>query len=249
LFVEDEDLLLLDNAGGRAWARAGVGEAAMYAPLASGPSAWLLSHPFITIPLMEMLKRRSVFSVHAGAVAADDRALLLAGPSGAGKTTLTVALVRCGLDFLGDDLAFVSGTEAVGRLLLLPFSDEIDLLDDAADHFPELGSSLAECRPPGWPKHSLRIEDVLDVRLAGVCTPIAGVLLGERSETVAPLLEAVSADVALLELAPNVLLTDPTSSQAHLDALGFLTRSCPWYVLHAGSDVNLTAAAVAALLN
>jgi hypothetical protein len=249
LFVENEDLLLLDSAGGRAWARAGAGEVTMYAARAGGPSTWLLSHPFLTIPLMEMLKRRSVFSVHAGAVADHDRALLLAGPSGAGKTTLTVALARCGLSFLGDDLTFVAATEAVGRLLLLPFADEIDLLDDATYHFPELQSALAEHRPPGWPKHPLRIEDVLDVRLAGVSTPVAGVLLGERAETVAPRLEAVSAEVALLELAPNVLLTDPTSSQAHLDALGYLTRACQWYVLHAGSDLDLTAAAVASVLN
>jgi hypothetical protein len=246
-FVEDQDLLLFDSNDVRAWARLGAGEVTMYAPNAGAGSAWLLSHPFLTIPLMELLKRRSVYSVHAGAVADNDRGMLLAGPSGAGKTTLTLALARLGLGFLGDDLAFLTWT-ANAELRLLPFPDEVDLLRDAVDHFPELRAALDAPRLPGWPKHALRIEDVVDVRLASVCTPVAVVLLGQRASTTGPVLEPTSAEAALLELVPNVLLTEPISSQANLDALGDLTRACPCYILHPGTNLSVTAAAVASLL-
>jgi hypothetical protein len=247
-FVEDQDLLLLDSAAARAWAYPHAGELSMYAPHAGSSSAWLLSHPFLTIPLMEMLKRRSIFSVHAGAVSDQGRAVLLAGPSGAGKTTLTVSLVRHGLAFLGDDLTFVAGAEGDGPLRLLPFADEVDLLPDAADHFPGLRPALAPPRPPGWPKHSLRLEDVTDAQLSEACTPVGVVLLGPRTGRPEPRLEAAPSGAALFELAPNVLLTEPVSSQAHLDALGRLTRQCPCYVLHGGTDLSLTAASLASLL-
>ena len=43
---------------------------------------------------------------------------------------------------------------------------------------------------------------------------------------------------ALLELLPNVLLTEARSSQAHVDALGALVAACPAYRLATGRDFN-----------
>ena len=43
---------------------------------------------------------------------------------------------------------------------------------------------------------------------------------------------------ALLELAPNVLLTEVRSSQAHLDALAELARTCACYRLETGRDFD-----------
>jgi hypothetical protein len=220
----------------------------MYAPHLGSSSAWLLSHPFLTIPLMEMLKRRSIFSVHAGAVSKRGRAILLAGPSGAGKTTLTLSLVRHGMAFLGDDLTFLAGKNGGGPLQVLPFADEVDLLPDAAYRFPELGDALAQPRLPGWPKHALRLEDVTDVELAGSCAPTAVVMLRNRTATPEPRLEVAPSAAAVLELAPNVLLTEPISTQANLDALGRLAGDAPCYFLDAGPDLALTTATVASLL-
>ncbi|HEV3309104.1 MAG TPA: hypothetical protein VG815_01080 [Chloroflexota bacterium] len=47
-------------------------------------------------------------AIHSAAVAADGRALLIAGASGAGKSTLTVELLRHGLSFLSDEAVFLS---------------------------------------------------------------------------------------------------------------------------------------------
>jgi hypothetical protein len=48
----------------------------------------------------------------------------------------------------------------------------------------------------------------------------------------------MSLDEALLELAPNVLLTEATSSRAHLEVLGSLARQCRCYRLEAGRDIE-----------
>jgi hypothetical protein len=51
------------------------------------------------------LHSRGVYAIHAASVAHRGRALVLAGPSGAGKTTLALALAALGLELLSDELA------------------------------------------------------------------------------------------------------------------------------------------------
>jgi hypothetical protein len=51
------------------------------------------------------LYRQGLLAIHAGALVHRGRALVIAGRSGHGKTTLTLALVRAGLAFLSDELA------------------------------------------------------------------------------------------------------------------------------------------------
>lgn len=55
--------------------------------------------------------------VHAGVVVRDGRALLIAGPSGRGKSTLTAALVKRGCAYFSDELAALT---AEGNVLRYP---------------------------------------------------------------------------------------------------------------------------------
>ena len=76
------------------------------------------------LPLLHaMLGACDLYVLHAAAVAWNDRALLLLGESGAGKTTLSLALARSGMSLLGDDLVIVQSTSdcvVVHPLLLKP---------------------------------------------------------------------------------------------------------------------------------
>ena len=202
---------------------------------------WALSHPLFTLALVEMAKRRGLLALHAGGVAVEGRALLLAGGSGAGKSTLTLALVRAGLGFLGDDTVFLAGGGAALRVLAFP--DEVDLAERALAFFPELEAHLA---PPGagMRKRQLRAERVYDAPVVWECAP--SLLLFPRVAGVRETaLTALAPADALLELLPNVLLTDPVSSQAHLDALGDLVARSDCYRLDTGTDL---AGAVAAIV-
>jgi hypothetical protein len=104
-FFDEEDRLYIDYEG-RVRVDGDAGRGSVRISVVDGERAnlWLLSRPMFTLPFVELLKRRGLFSVHAAGVAVDGRAVLIAGPSGAGKSTLAVALTRAGLGFLGDDM-------------------------------------------------------------------------------------------------------------------------------------------------
>jgi hypothetical protein len=108
-------------------------------------AAFLASHLYLTLPLLEILKRHDRFAVHAGGVALGGRAVLFPGASGAGKSTIALACVRAGWELLGDDLVLLRENDD-GRLRVHAFPDEIDLTEDSLRFFPELDIAASALR-------------------------------------------------------------------------------------------------------
>ena len=205
------------------------------AVLSDVPGNVLAAFLFFTIPLMEMMKRRGRFPLHAGCVARDGRGVLLAGTSGAGKSTLTAALVADGWDFLSDDTVFVA--RQAGAITAWGFSDEIDCSDDTAAMLAELRHLVGEPTLAGRPKHPVNVEEAFGVLPVTACRPHALVLpsiSGQRESA----LTAISSSRALRELAPNILLTEQAATQAHFDLLAALVREIPCYSLATGTDLE-----------
>ena len=201
---------------------------------ATGQHLWLASHVMFTLPLVEMLKRRGIFAVHAGAVAIDGRCILFPGITGSGKSTTSISLVRAGMSFLGDDTVFLRSDPAGLRVLAFP--DEIDITDKTARLFPELNAVIDAPRRDGWPKHQLLPEVTYRSDVAWDCAPavLAFPFLALGTPTS---VEPMPQREALLELMPNVPVTDAPSSQAHLDSLADLVRGTRSYRLRLGSDL------------
>jgi hypothetical protein len=192
----------------------------------------LASHPLFTIPLLELCKRRSRHPLHAACVARDGRGLVLPGGSGSGKSTLAIALLRAGCAFLSDDMVFL----AEGGTRVLAFPDELDVTDETARMIPELAGLVGRATTPGRPKHSVRVEEAFATQIDSECRAVA-LVMPRITKRAASRLEPLGADEALLELAPNVLLTEPESSQSHFDALAALAGSVPCYRLETGRDL------------
>lgn len=217
----------------RALCEPGLGRATFSVLEPEAEDLWVLSHPLLSVPLLELCKRRGLFGVHAAGVSLEDRALVLAGTSGSGKSTLSLALARDGFDFLGDDTLFLSRTP---RLRVLAFPDEVDLTEQTVSFFPEIAPWLAP-QPAGWRKRQLRAEEAFGSRIAWECEPAVLVfprVSGQPQSELRP----IDPGEALFELAPNVLLTEPGSSQAHLDALAELARASRCYRLETGRDLG-----------
>ncbi|HKH43925.1 MAG TPA: hypothetical protein VKM72_04600 [Thermoanaerobaculia bacterium] len=236
--------VLFDDAADRIWIGLGPdrravceparGRARLWARHGTGEDLWLLSHPLFTLPLVEMLKRRGLWALHAAGLLWNGKAVVLAGASGAGKSTLTLALVRAGFGFLGDDTLFLK--PGSGGLRLLAFPDEVDLTEETAAFFPELAPLRAEPRREGWRKRRLRAEETYGAPLAAEVAP--GLLVFPRiSGREESALSPMEPGEALIELASNVLLTEPASSQAHLDALAALTAASSCWRLETGRDL------------
>jgi hypothetical protein len=82
--------------------------------------------------------RLGLTCLHAGCVVQNGKAVLLAAPSGVGKSTLTLSLALRGWSLLSDDWTFVS--EAHGVVHVWGMQTSIKLLPDAANYFPSLSS-------------------------------------------------------------------------------------------------------------
>lgn len=84
--------------------------------------------------VLDGLRARGMLAIHAGVVAFDERAVILAGPSGHGKSTLTLALVRAGGTLLTDEMAVIAPDDRT----VLPFPRGIHVRPDTFAMFPEL---------------------------------------------------------------------------------------------------------------
>ncbi|HEX6861749.1 MAG TPA: hypothetical protein VF414_02980 [Thermoanaerobaculia bacterium] len=225
VYDDGRDLLYLEHGNLRVLCEPAAGRVRFSASSLEGEDLWFLSHPLLSVPLMELLKRRGLFGVHAAGASLDGRALVLAGTSGSGKSTLSVALARAGFGFLGDDTLFLDGRH------VLAFPDEIDLTEESVSFFPDLQVNPA---PAGWRKRQLRADTTRIVWESEPAVLVFPRVSGRPRSELLP----IDAGEALLELAPNVLLTEPASSQAHFDALAGLARASRCYRLETGTDLD-----------
>ena len=199
---------------------------------------WLLSRPMFTLPLIETLKRRGLYNLHAAGLCKNGRALLLPGSSGSGKSTLTLALLRAGWGFMSDDMVFLRDE----GLRVLAFPDEIDFTGETA----RLLSFSPQLKLSGGEKYQLTAE-ALGANVVREGEP-AALVFPRVARTDESTLHPMTRDEALLELLPNVLLTEARSSQAHVDALGALVAACPAYRLETGRDFERLSAMLEELL-
>ena len=244
-YAEREDRLRISYGAIEAECDARAGRARIAIGGGSESERWAATHPILTLCLVEMLRRRGLFSLHAAALALDGHGVVIAGNSGAGKSTLTLALLRAGYALLGDDTSFLA--PAPNPLRVLGFPDEIGVTDRTIQFFPELAPLLRRERTPGAPKHQLLAEQVYDASFAGEAVPSLLILPRVSGEPVTRVTE-ISSSEALLELVPNVLLTDPDASREHLAALGSLVSSAHCVRMATGRDLDAIPARVAALL-
>jgi hypothetical protein len=196
---------------------------------------WLASHLLFTICLIEILKRRGLYSVHAGGFSVNGKCLLIPGTSGAGKSTLTVVSLRANFDYMSDDMVFL--VDRPDGVRVLAFPEAVDVSDQTASFFPELGFLLSSPKRPGWRKSQIHPVQVYGAKVAVEARP-AAIVIPRIAKAETSIVSRMDPDEALLEMVPNVLLTEANSCRAHLEALNELVTSTPCYRLEAGRDFD-----------
>lgn len=214
-----------------------------------GQRLYLAAHPLATISLMETLERRGLFSLHAACLAGTSgKGVLLSGPSGSGKSTLALALAHAGMGFLSDDVVFVAADaqDIRGSVRVLGFADTIGL-PDYPGPFAEISSRLDGRPADGFPKRVRRFEELFGTPALKACEPCAIVFPQVAPDRPSELSRLDPGD-ALVRLVPDVLLTDPAATQAHLRAIAALLDQVECYALLSGTDLERAAELVRALV-
>jgi hypothetical protein len=156
----------------------------------------------ITEELHEGLTSRGILGIHAGAVEIGGRAVVMSGPSGRGKSTLTLGLLRQGAGWLTDELALI----APDAPTILPFPRGLHVRPATLELLPEL--DFLRDRPrqqlgggSEWSVSAADLAQAFGTRIAAA-TPLAAILLfdGDPGSGRSPKIEPLSAAVATMEL-------------------------------------------------
>ena len=145
--LEDGDLVVTDGAS-RARVPPGGRLVAVDVAEASLRDGHHFAHVLLLVSLVLALRWRGLFHLHAGAlVTPGGCGVLVAGGTGAGKSTLTLALLEAGCSYLGDDAVFLATAPGAPAVLGLPRSFHV--APRTADAFPRIAPLLGSPLPAG----------------------------------------------------------------------------------------------------
>ena len=228
LLITSGDHLLLE-------VRYALGKATIHLPPEYPKVIRLFTHALFSVALIQLLKTRGLHGLHAAGFGRDGKGMLIFGASGAGKTTLSVALLRAGLGFQGDDISLL---EEVGeRVVSHAFPDELDLTDDTLELFSLREQLAGDRKAPGAYKHAVRAEELFRVELLPRLEPT--VLLFPRvAKKAVTSLHPIPASEALGRLVPNMLHTSDELVAAQFSLLAKLVSQCACYHMETGTDLD-----------
>lgn len=164
----------------------------------------------LTLALLTRFDRQPL---HASAIVRDGAALLLAGPAGVGKSTITYAAMRAGFKVLTDDAVYL---QLEPNLHIWGIPGHLHLPLDAAVHFPELEATAATLLANGKEKMPVNTREAGGiaarpvVQRAGIC-----VLSRKGGEAaIHPLPPATVQSELTAELEPGFDVFAPTIGEA-----------------------------------
>lgn len=108
--------------------------------------------------LMEMLKHRGYYGLHAAAVSRDGMGYLFPASTGHGKTTTALGLIKQGFQYLADDKVLL--TREDGEIAALAFTRRFNIDPDIGERYRELDFVSGLEPLPGCAKRPVNVSTV-----------------------------------------------------------------------------------------
>ncbi len=182
--------------------------------------------------------------VHAGAIGSGGRAVLLAGPAGAGKSTSALAGLISGLDYLGDDYVLIDTRQ--GTTIHSLYS-AAKLQPEQVAAFPALGPYLTNGDRLSTEKALWFVQRDFPERTrasAVACAVLVPRVSGRDQSSLTP----IARSTALASLAPSTLAQLSGADQWSMRAMAVFLERLPVFQLEAGRDLADLARTVRDLL-
>jgi hypothetical protein len=188
-----------------------------------------------------------VTALHCACVAQNGEALLLAGESSSGKSTLSLALAQQGFAFLSDDWTYFSRLD--GRLLAWGLTSPLKLMPDAVEHFPDLMSRDPTISSNGELAYEVDPELAFGVTRSACAEPRWLVFLQRQEDPAVSLTEMSPVDsAARLEEDLEVLPAAAADSREYLMATIRTLVQRPCWLLRYGGPPHSVAQALSQFL-
>jgi hypothetical protein len=187
------------------------------------------------LALIELLRCRGLYTIHATALEKHGRGILIPGNSGRGKTTSFISLLRAGYRYVSDDHPLIRDVDT--HVDLLPFPIKINVTEDTIAFFPELQNASETVLRPGFPKRAFYAEELYPTAIGECCRP-ALVLFPHVVDAPHSSLEQLPKSRALEMLLPQALLVyDPAIARREFQVLAKIVQQVDCYRLHFGRDI------------
>jgi hypothetical protein len=172
--------------------------------------------------------------LHAGCVGLADRAALLVGTGGSGKSTTSLLCALAGLDFLSDDICLLKpGSPPTG----LSLYNSGKLHRDHLQRFPDLASRAVDPEPAPGEKPVVFIHHHFPERVV-LHRPVRVLLAPRVSGKPETTIEPIAPGEALRALAPSTFVQlSPDDASTFRDLAG-LVRQLPSFRIHLGTRTD-----------
>jgi hypothetical protein len=190
----------------------------------------------LLVTMSILLRLHGIYGFHGNGLEKDGAGILVIGDSGAGKTTLTLSLIRNGWRFLADDAIGLAanGGHVEARALRLGFS----FTKEGMRQQGPLGLFRPDARPLGTGKFLCMPGERLSRLYRPSCVPRALFFceIGRQERTeLRPMAKTTALGLCLRQAVG--LGIDPELTKAHMDLLRDLVDQSAQYTVTSGKDV------------
>ncbi len=197
--------------------------------------------------LATWLNDRGIQFVHSGLVAIDGKGILFAGHGGAGKSTSSIACLRSGLQYLGDDFIGIErGTD--GAYIGYSLYASSLLNTDHMRRFPDLVPHALDPFHQHEEKAVFYLMDMFPRALLPK-TSINAIALPRVVDATHTSFKPASKVEALLAIAPTSIMSIPVPTSRAFHVLAQLVETVPTFWLELGQDIDQIPDAIKSLAN